>query len=211
MLSATQPAARQAEYDNERALYDLTDTVSSLTTALEKSRYAATPPMQSALLCQLISSASSARQALSCLETGEESTAPVSKFLSQTEDYSMVLLRRLSTGETPFRRGNGFAFQSRFLSRQKLQEALQNLSSDFDNGLLRLSGGTARSPRKKASSLPMRWIRPPKCLPGTRPFYMTARFPTILPSRNPRASPNMKRSRLPGYANGQRPAFFRKI
>ena len=57
MLSATQPAARQAEYDNERALYDLTDTVSSLTTALEKSRYAATPPMQSALLCQLISSA----------------------------------------------------------------------------------------------------------------------------------------------------------
>lgn len=137
-LSATQPAAWQAKYDNERALYDLTETVSSLTTALEKARYASTPPMQSALLCQLISSSSSARQALSCLETGEESTASVSKFLSQTEDYSMVLLRRLSMGETLSEEETA-SLSSLASYSQKLQNALQNLSSDFDNGLVHLS------------------------------------------------------------------------
>ena len=78
------------------------------------------------------------RQALSCLETGEESTAPVSKFLSQTEDYSMVLLRRLSTGETLSEEETA-SLSSLASYSQKLQEALQNLSSDFDNGLLHLS------------------------------------------------------------------------
>ena len=137
-LSAVQPAVLQAENDNERALYDLADTVSSLTTALQKARYAATPTLQSALLCQLISSSSGARQALACLDTSGESTGNVSKFFSQVEDYSVMLTRQISQGQT-LTQEQITAITSLTKYGEELEKALQQIMTDFDSGHLTLS------------------------------------------------------------------------
>ena len=137
-LSAVQPAVLQAENDNERALYDLADTVSSLTTALQKARYAATPTLQSALLCQLISASSGARQALACLDTSGESTGNVSKFFSQVEDYSVMLTRQISQGQT-LTQEQITAITSLTKYGEELEKALQQIMTDFDSGHLTLS------------------------------------------------------------------------
>ncbi len=88
----------QLEYATQRALGDLTDEVAGLGRTLEKTRYAGTPVMHSALSAQLLEQSASAKAALSTLPLSQEKAERISRFLSQVGDYALALTRKSFSG-----------------------------------------------------------------------------------------------------------------
>jgi len=96
---ALSASATRLEYVYQRALGDLTDEVGSMERTLEKTRYAGTPVMLSALSARLLEQGGSAKAALASLPFSQEKTERISRFLSQVGDYALALTRKSFSGE----------------------------------------------------------------------------------------------------------------
>lgn len=86
-------------YTYQRAMNDLTDSVSAMRSTLEKAPFVGTPVMQTAVSAQLSSHSGMAKAALSALPLSQEKTEKISRFLSQSGDYALSLSRRAAAGE----------------------------------------------------------------------------------------------------------------
>lgn len=92
-------ARTRLEYSYRRALYDLTDHVSSMKTALEKAPYVNTSAMQALLSAELLEESSGAKAAMAVLPLPQEKTEVLSRFLSQTGDYALSLCRHSAAAQ----------------------------------------------------------------------------------------------------------------
>ena len=81
----------QVEYEYQYALSDLSDSLSSLSVTLEKSRYASTPAQISGLSAKLWKEAGIAKNCLSRLPVSDFHLQNTNRFLSQVGEYSMTL------------------------------------------------------------------------------------------------------------------------
>ena len=92
-------AERSERYRGEHAFAALCDAVSGLDAALEKSRYAVTPGITSALCAEVYARSLSAAAALEALPFPVQELEQTSSFLAKTGDYAAYLLRRSGGGE----------------------------------------------------------------------------------------------------------------
>ena len=81
------------------ALISLDEYLNNISTNLEKTIYANTSAMLSRLSTEMWREASSAKNSLSMLPTGDSSLDKTYKFLSQIGEFVMALQRKSATGE----------------------------------------------------------------------------------------------------------------
>ena len=90
---------REAMITRQMALISLDEYLNNISTNLEKTIYANTPAMLSRLSTEMWREASSAKNSLSMLPTGESSLDKTYKFLSQIGEFVMSLQRKTANGE----------------------------------------------------------------------------------------------------------------
>lgn len=83
----------------ERALAELGNYVTNISVALQKGRYANTPPMIANLASSLWREATGAKTCLSQLESGGTQLYNTYKFLSQVGEFTMALNRKVAADE----------------------------------------------------------------------------------------------------------------
>ncbi len=88
----------ELEYGYQRALNDLSDSVSNLETALTKGVYANTSLQQHSIASKLLKDSSSAKIALSQLPLADTQLENVNKFISQVGDFADYLSTSVSRG-----------------------------------------------------------------------------------------------------------------
>lgn len=88
------------EYSYRRALGDLETSISSMETALSKSRYANTITQQNSLSALLMRESAAAKSALAVLPIRDGLLDKVSRFVAQVGDYSMSLSQKVTAGKT---------------------------------------------------------------------------------------------------------------
>lgn len=89
----------QMRYTNERALSELVTSMSKIDTAIEKSAYSTTPSYTVSMLSEVFKETESAKLNLSSLDDGQFDTSTVQEFISKLGDYSLSLLKKVSSGE----------------------------------------------------------------------------------------------------------------
>ena len=95
---AAQRYRQNSEYGYQRALSDLSDSVSNLEVALEKGVYANTAPQQQGIAAKLLKESSDAKIYLAELPLSYEELSNVNKFISQVGDFSLYLSGKISKG-----------------------------------------------------------------------------------------------------------------
>lgn len=90
---------REATITRQMALISLDEYLNNISTNLEKTIYANTPTMLSRLSTEMWREATSAKNSLSMLPTGETSLSNTYKFLSQIGEFVMSLQRKTANGE----------------------------------------------------------------------------------------------------------------
>lgn len=96
---AAQRYRQSSEYGYQRALSDLSDSVSNLEVALEKGVYANTAPQQQGIAAKLLKESSDAKIYLAELPLSYEELSNVNKFVSQVGDFSLYLSGKISKGQ----------------------------------------------------------------------------------------------------------------
>lgn len=96
---AAQRYRQNSEYGYQRALSDLSDSVSNLEVALEKGVYANTAPQQQGIAAKLLKESSDAKIYLAELPLSYEELSNVNKFISQVGDFSLYLSGKISKGQ----------------------------------------------------------------------------------------------------------------
>jgi len=138
---AAQRYRQSSEYGYQRALSDLSDSVSNLEVALEKGVYANTAPQQQGIAAKLLKESSDAKIYLAELPLSYEELSNVNKFISQVGDFSLYLsgkkelngsLKDLETtlmeGDIPIGEAQQ-AYQN--LSRETQDQAVPAINSGF--------------------------------------------------------------------------------
>ncbi len=124
---------REAMITRQMALISLDEYLNNISTNLEKTIYANTPAMLSRLSTEMWREASSAKNSLSMLPTGESSLDKTYKFLSQIGEFVMSLQRKTASGEK-------LTDNERKQLRQlydycnSLNEQVQKMCYDLENG-----------------------------------------------------------------------------
>lgn len=124
---------REAMITRQMALISLDEYLNNISTNLEKTIYANTPAMLSKLSSEMWREASSAKNSLSMLPTGESSLDNTYKFLSQIGEFVMSLQRKTASGEE-------LTANEREQLRQlydycnSLNEQVQKMCYDLENG-----------------------------------------------------------------------------
>ncbi|MBR3788736.1 MAG: germination protein YpeB, partial [Clostridia bacterium] len=117
----------------QMALISLDEYLNNISTNLEKTIYANTPAMLSKLSTEMWREASSAKNSLSMLPTGDSSLDNTYKFLSQIGEFVMSLQRKTASGEE-------LTSNERNQLRQlydycnSLNEQVQKMCYDLENG-----------------------------------------------------------------------------
>ncbi len=124
---------RETMITRQMALISLDEYLNNISTNLEKTIYANTPVMLSKLSSEMWREASSAKNSLSMLPTGESSLDNTYKFLSQIGEFVMSLQRKTASGEE-------LTANERNQLRQlydycnSLNEQVQKMCYDLENG-----------------------------------------------------------------------------
>lgn len=124
---------REAMVTRQMALISLDEYLNNISTNLEKTIYANTPAMLSRLSTEMWREASSAKNSLSMLPTGEFSLDNTYKFLSQIGEFVMSLQRKTARGEE-------LSVSERNQLKQlydycnSLNEQVQKMCYDLENG-----------------------------------------------------------------------------
>ena len=103
---AAQRYRQNSEYGYQRALSDLSDSVSNLEVALEKGVYANTAPQQQGIAAKLLKESSDAKIYLAELPLSYEELSNVNKFISQVEIFPYTFPER-SAKAGDYRPGDG--------------------------------------------------------------------------------------------------------
>lgn len=124
---------RETLITRQMALISLDEYLNNISTNLEKTIYANTPAMLSKLSTEMWREASSAKNSLSMLPTGDSSLDNTYKFLSQIGEFVMSLQRKTASGEE-------LTSNERNQLRQlydycnSLNEQVQKMCYDLENG-----------------------------------------------------------------------------
>lgn len=124
---------RETMITRQMALISLYEYLNNISTNLEKTIYSNTPAMLSKLSSEMWREASSAKNSLSMLPTGESSLDNTYKFLSQIGEFVMSLQRKTASGEE-------LTANEREQLRQlydycnSLNEQVQKMCYDLENG-----------------------------------------------------------------------------
>lgn len=124
---------RETLITRQMALISLDEYLNNISTNLEKTIYANTPAMLSKLSTEMWREASSAKNSLSMLPTGDSSLDNTYKFLSQIGEFVMSLQRKTASGEE-------LTANERNQLRQlydycnSLNEQVQKMCYDLENG-----------------------------------------------------------------------------
>ncbi len=124
---------RETMITRQMALISLDEYLNNISTNLEKTIYSNTPAMLSKLSSEMWREASSAKNSLSMLPTGESSLDNTYKFLSQIGEFVMSLQRKTASGEE-------LTANEREQLRQlydycnSLNEQVQKMCYDLENG-----------------------------------------------------------------------------
>ncbi len=124
---------RETLITRQMALISLDEYLNNISTNLEKTIYANTPAMLSKLSTEMWREASSAKNSLSMLPTGDSSLDNTYKFLSQIGEFVMSLQRKTASGEE-------LTSNERIQLRQlydycnSLNEQVQKMCYDLENG-----------------------------------------------------------------------------
>ncbi len=89
---------RNLEYGYQRAFHELSTYVASMESALDKGAYANTATQQTGLAARLMQDAGGAKASLSALPLKGDTMDTVQKFLSQVEDFSTALTKKVAAG-----------------------------------------------------------------------------------------------------------------
>lgn len=89
---------RNLEYSYRRAFNELSTYVSTMESTLEKAAYANTATQQSGIAAKLMKEAGGAKSSLSVLPLRENTMDNVQKFISQVEDFSTALNKKIAAG-----------------------------------------------------------------------------------------------------------------
>ena len=124
---------REAMITRQMALISLDEYLNNISTNLEKTIYANTPAMLSKLSTEMWREASSAKNSLSMLPTGESSLDNTYKFLSQIGEFVMSLQRKTASGEelTAIERNQ---LRQLYDYCNSLNEQVQKMCYDLENG-----------------------------------------------------------------------------
>ncbi len=124
---------RETMITRQMALISLDEYLNNISTNLEKTIYANTPAMLSKLSSEMWREASSAKNSLSMLPTGESSLDNTYKFLSQIGEFVMSLQRKTATGEklTVSERNQ---LKQLYDFCYSLNEQVQKMCYDLENG-----------------------------------------------------------------------------
>lgn len=124
---------REVAVTRQMALISLDEYLNNIGTNLEKSIYANTPAMLSRLSTEMWREASSAKNSLSMLPTGDISLNNTYKFLSQIGEFVMALQRKSASGEklTPQEREQ---LKNLYEYCKKLTEQVKSMCYDLENG-----------------------------------------------------------------------------
>lgn len=124
---------REAMITRQMALISLDEYLNNISTNLEKTIYANTPAMLSKLSTEMWREASSAKNSLSMLPTGESSLDNTYKFLSQIGEFVMSLQRKTASGEelTASERNQ---LRQLYDYCNSLNEQVQKMCYDLENG-----------------------------------------------------------------------------
>ncbi len=124
---------RETMITRQMALISLDEYLNNISTNLEKTIYANTPAMLSKLSTEMWREASSAKNSLSMLPTGESSLDNTYKFLSQIGEFVMSLQRKTASGEelTASERNQ---LRQLYDYCNSLNEQVQKMCYDLENG-----------------------------------------------------------------------------
>lgn len=124
---------REAMITRQMALISLDEYLNNISTNLEKTIYANTPAMLSKLSTEMWREASSAKNSLSMLPTGESSLDNTYRFLSQIGEFVMSLQRKTACGEelTASERNQ---LRQLYDYCNSLNEQVQKMCYDLENG-----------------------------------------------------------------------------
>lgn len=115
---------RQKNSDSyNRTLYNIIGYMKNAEVLVEKSRITSTKKLQITTLTEVLSQTSLAKEALSTLPIDQNSMGNVSKFLTQTADFSKCLIKKLSYQELS---------KSDFETLEKINEHLINVTDILD-------------------------------------------------------------------------------
>lgn len=134
------------EYSFQRALNELSEYLSDLSTTLDKGQYATTPKQLEGLSSKLCTDADNAKSALARLPVTGEQITSTSKFLSQVGNFCSSLSGRVAAGgsitEEELKTLDRLSDYAETVSRQ-----IDGMISDLESGRLRL--GEVKSTVKK--------------------------------------------------------------
>ncbi len=142
------------EYSYRRALGDLADHVSGMESALQKAAYVNTATMQSSLSAELLEKSSGAKAAMAALPLPSEKEEKLNRFLSQTGDYALALMRSSTSGKKQTAEDlENLSILSEYAG--KLSSALQSAQARArTEGVFPGSTGSALQSLDTVSSLP---------------------------------------------------------
>lgn len=124
---------REAMITRQMALISLDEYLNNISTNLEKTIYANTPAMLSKLSTEMWREASSAKNSLSMLPTGEAPLDNTYKFLSQIGEFVMSLQRKTASGEE-ISASERNQLKQLYDYCNSLNEQVQKMCSDLENG-----------------------------------------------------------------------------
>ncbi len=126
---------RQNQASYQRAFGELVTGFSQLNAALEKSCYATSPELASAMCTEVFGKAMTAQMALSCLPYSSQELENTAGFISQVGDYALYLSRSSAAG-TAFTQEELDNLDALSQTAQELSVQLQNLQLDLADGVL---------------------------------------------------------------------------
>lgn len=124
---------REAMITRQMALISLDEYLNNISTNLEKTIYANTPAMLSKLSTEMWREASSAKNSLSMLPTGESSLDNTYKFLSQIGEFVMSLQRKTARDEE-LSASERNQLKQLYDYCNSLNEQVQKMCYDLENG-----------------------------------------------------------------------------
>lgn len=118
-------------YNYQRAMRDLTDSVDNIETTLNKSIYANTATQQNGFAAKLMRETSMAKASLSVLPLQTDTISNVGKYITQVGDFSMALSNKVSAGEE-ISADEYKSIQNLQKYAGKLKESLKDANMDAD-------------------------------------------------------------------------------
>ena len=126
------------EYSYARAMGDLSDSLSEMTNALEKTEYCATSTMQLEVSAAIIAAGGTAKSAAAALPFSVDRSAKIEKLISVCEDYALYTAKKISAGsnfsDTDF---NNFKSMSQYV--KELSDSVIEIRAKLDENNTKIS------------------------------------------------------------------------